>query len=67
MPAARPLPPLLQRVIGITLQWERLNYSVTVGRRRQRKQKPILQGISGHVESGHLLAIMGPTGAWVGG
>jgi ABC-type multidrug transport system ATPase subunit/ABC-type multidrug transport system permease subunit len=53
----------MKRIIGITLQWERLNYSVTVGRRRKRKEKTILQDISGHVESGHLLAIMGPTGS----
>lgn len=50
------------QVIHVTLQWEGLTYSVPVGRRRRRTQKTILQGVSGHVLPGHLLAVMGPTG-----
>lgn len=53
----------LKRVIPITLQWTDLNYSVVVGKRRARKPKTILSSISGHVKPGHLLAVMGPTGA----
>ena len=53
------------QIIHVTLQWEGLTYSVPVGRRRRRVQKAILQGVSGHVLPGHLLAVMGPTGgAW---
>lgn len=54
-PSALPLPSALQRIIGITLQWERLNYSVTVGRRKKRKQKTILQ-----VQAGRWGAAAGP-------
>ncbi|KAL4452063.1 hypothetical protein ABPG75_007725 [Micractinium tetrahymenae] len=53
----------LKKVIHVTLQWEGLSYSVPVGRRRKRTQKTILQGVSGHVLPGHLLAVMGPTGS----
>ncbi|KAL4437525.1 hypothetical protein ABPG77_003506 [Micractinium sp. CCAP 211/92] len=53
----------LKKVIHVTLQWEALTYSVSVGRRRRRVQKTILQGVSGHVLPGHLLAVMGPTGS----
>lgn len=52
----------LKRVIHVTLQWERLTYSVTVGRGKKRTVKTILDGISGHLEPGRLLAVMGPTG-----
>lgn len=53
----------LKRVIHVTLQWERLTYSVTVGRGKKRTVKTILDGISGHLEPGRLLAVMGPTGS----
>lgn len=53
----------LKHVIGVTLQWRDLTYVVQAGRGRKRKAKTVLQGISGHVTPGHLLAVMGPTGA----
>lgn len=55
-----------KHVIGVTLQWRELTYVVQTGRGRKRKPKTVLQGISGHVTPGHLLAVMGPTGALPG-
>lgn len=47
----------------MTLQWEQLHYTVPVGRRKKRTDKMILKSVSGHVQPGHLLAVMGPTGS----
>ena len=58
------LPALLthQQVILITLEWRDLTYKVVVGKRKQRTFKTILDGLSGAVSPGRLLAVMGPTG-----
>ena len=50
------------QVILITLEWRELTYKVVVGKRKQRTYKTILDGLSGAVSPGRLLAVMGPTG-----
>eukprot|EP01134_Creolimax_fragrantissima_P006164 CFRG6164T1 len=51
----------------IGMAWEDLNFSVTVGgglfKKNQAKEKKILHDVSGHVEPGSMLAIMGASGA----
>ncbi|EFN55091.1 hypothetical protein CHLNCDRAFT_134989 [Chlorella variabilis] len=53
----------LKRVIHVTLQWESLTYTVLVGRRKKRATKTVLDGVSGHLAPGRLLAVMGLTGS----
>ena len=55
--------PARSQVIGVTLQWQGLVYTVPVGRRKKRTIKTVLGGVSGHALPGQLLAVMGPTGA----
>ena len=55
--------PARSQVIGVTLQWQNLVYTVPVGRRKKRTIKTVLGGVSGHALPGQLLAVMGPTGA----
>jgi ABC-type multidrug transport system fused ATPase/permease subunit len=55
--------PAHSQVIGVTLQWQGLVYTVPVGRRKKRTIKTVLGGVSGHALPGQLLAVMGPTGA----
>jgi hypothetical protein len=52
----------LKRVIQVTIQWQELTYTVPVGRGKKRSTKTVLDAMSGHVEPGRLLAVMGPTG-----
>ena len=54
---------LALQVIGVTLQWTGLVYTVPVGRRKKRTTKTVLSDVSGHALPGQLLAVMGPTGS----
>ncbi|SPN79797.1 ABC2 type transporter superfamily protein [Cedratvirus Zaza IHUMI] len=45
------------------LQWNDINYAVRTGYPFCKKEKPILNNISGQVRSGEMVAIMGPSGA----
>lgn len=45
------------------LEWSNINYTVKVGYPGFKKEKPILNNISGRVKSGEMVAIMGPSGA----
>lgn len=47
---------------GVTLQWRRLTYRVTVGFGKRRRSKTVLLDASGCVRPGHLLAVLGGTG-----
>ncbi len=58
----RSTPSALQAV-RVALEWRNLTYTVTVGRGKKATSKTILDRVSGVAPPGHLLAIMGPTGA----
>nr|WIL04310.1 ABC2 type transporter [Cedratvirus lena]WIL04934.1 ABC2 type transporter [Cedratvirus duvanny] len=45
------------------LQWKDINYTVQTGYPFFKKDKPILNNISGQIRSGEMVAIMGPSGA----
>jgi ABC-type multidrug transport system ATPase subunit/ABC-type multidrug transport system permease subunit len=53
--------------VPVTLSWENVSYSIKVSSglpwNRVHKQKTLLNGVSGVVKPGQLLAIMGSTGA----
>lgn len=51
-----------QKIIKVSIEWEDLTYTVTVGRRKNKKIKTILDNISAQVPAGRLVAVMGPTG-----
>ena len=53
----------LSKIMPITLEWKNLNYSVIVGKRKNKTVKTILDNLTGQVTPGRLLAIMGPTGS----
>ncbi|SPN79811.1 ABC2 type transporter superfamily protein [Brazilian cedratvirus IHUMI] len=46
-----------------SLEWNDVNYAVKVGNPGFKKEKPILNNISGKIKSGEMVAIMGPSGA----
>lgn len=45
------------------MSWENLSYSVSVKEGKKKTRKALLNGISGYVRPGMLLALMGPSGA----
>jgi ABC-type multidrug transport system fused ATPase/permease subunit len=47
----------------ISLEWKDVFYSVVVGKKDKRKENLILNNLSGFARSGHLVAILGPTGS----
>jgi ABC-type multidrug transport system fused ATPase/permease subunit len=47
----------------VQVEWRDITYTVEVGKGAARKKKQILNGLSGIVEPGHVVAIMGPTGS----
>jgi len=57
----------LTHVLKVELRWEALTYRVPIGWGRQRASKTVLHGVSGQAQPGQLLAVMGPTGACLGG
>ena len=47
----------------MALEWRNLTYTVPVGKGKKKGTKMILDRLTGVAPPGHLLAIMGPTGA----
>lgn len=47
---------------ALTLSWDNVSYSVTVGKRKNKSQKVILNGLSGQALPGQVVAIMGASG-----
>ncbi|KAK9806141.1 hypothetical protein WJX72_003105 [[Myrmecia] bisecta] len=52
----------MNKLVKVAIEWHDVTYTVPVGRRKQRKQRVIIDASSGRVTPGHLLAVMGPTG-----
>jgi hypothetical protein len=46
----------LTKILKITIEWRDLTYVVTVGRRKKRAPKTVLENLSGQVPPGRLLA-----------
>jgi hypothetical protein len=53
------------QAVTVALEWRNLTYTVPVGKDKGKKKstKVILDRLTGVAPPGHLLAIMGPTGA----
>jgi ABC-type multidrug transport system ATPase subunit len=49
--------------VTVALEWRNLTYTVPVGKGKKKGTKMILDRLTGVAPPGHLLAIMGPTGA----
>ena len=47
----------------VSLAFLDLNYAVTTGRGKAKKEKTIIDNMSGYVRQGSFVAIMGPSGA----
>jgi ATP-binding cassette subfamily G (WHITE) protein 2 len=47
---------------NVTLEWKNLTYQLWVGKGKNKYLKTILNGVSGAVPSGRLVAVMAPTG-----
>lgn len=47
----------------VSIHFSKLNYSIEVGKNKERKTKHILRGLSGTLNVGTMTAIMGPTGS----
>ena len=52
-----------QQAVTVALEWRNLTYTVPVGKGKKKRTKKILDRLTGVAPPGHLLAIMGPTGA----
>ncbi len=51
------------QLIKVAIEWHSVTYTVPVGRGKKRTSRTIIDSACGRVTPGHLLAIMGPTGA----
>ncbi len=51
------------QAVTVALEWRNLTYTVPVGKGKKKSTKMILDRLTGVAPPGHLLAIMGPTGA----
>ena len=47
----------------VTLEWKNVEYSIKIGNKKEKKQRKLLDDISGIARPGELLAIMGSSGA----
>jgi ABC-type glutathione transport system ATPase component len=52
-----------QKGEGAYMSWENLSYAVDVKKGRKVEQLTLLEGITGYVRPGMLMALMGPSGA----
>jgi len=48
---------------GISITWRNLNYTVTIGNKKKRVQKKVLDDMTGAAMPRHFIALMGPTGS----
>lgn len=53
----------MEKTHGITLTWSNLSYIATTDNKKKGIEKSILNGVTGFIKPGEMLAVMGPSGA----